>query len=423
MRVCIVNEFFHPDNTGGTGTVLSQLVRYLEDQHEELVIDVITTRSLYRGEKTFLSLTESWDGVNISRIGVPRPRSAKTATRLAAGWLFSIAALLKLMKRRRYDLILVTTAPPTLPLAMQWMRLLKVPYIYVIYDLFPDVPVALGFLNANSRIARFCEGLQRKWLRNAESVVVLGRCMRDHLIKKYEVANEQIEVIPIWSSDRSIQSLSKATRFREQNQLNGKVVLYAGNFGQCQDFDNLLDAAGILNKADCNITMVFVGEGPKKEHLLTRVNKEKLANVRILPFVSKEDFPDLLASADVSLVTLEPGAEGLGVPSKFYNILASGRPTVAVVAPNSEVAQVLEEAHCGLTVSHHDAPALAHALRQLCEDEARLDEMGAAARRTFESEYTLEKGADKFHRLFQQIVAQKAPARRDEEGAAALSKR
>ena len=215
MRVCIVNEFFHPDSTGGTGTVLSHLVRYLKDHHSEITIDVITTRSLYRGEKTFLSLSENWDGVNISRIGVPRPRSAKTSVRLIAGWLFSVAALLKLMKRRRYDLVLVTTAPPTLPLAMQWMRLLKIPYVYVIYDLFPDVPVALGVLRSDSRIARLCGKMQRKWLQNASSVVVLGRCMRDHLAKKYDLLQEPDRGdsdLVIRSLDRAVEQTNRFSR-------------------------------------------------------------------------------------------------------------------------------------------------------------------------------------------------------------------
>ncbi len=414
MRVCIINEFFHPDDTGGTGTVLSHLVRHLKDEYSELTIDVITTRSVYRGEKTFLSLTEDWNGVNISRIGVPRPRTAKTVARLGAGWLFSMAALSKLMKRKRYDLVLVTTAPPTSPLAMRWMRISRVPYVYVIYDLFPDVPVALGVLRADSRIARLCRRMQKQWLRNASSVVVLGRCMRDHLAKSYEVAPERIEVIPIWPSG-DIVPLAKQTRFRQANQLSGRVVLYAGNFGQCQDFDNLLDAARQLRDTQPDITMVFVGEGPKKAYIQSRVADENLSNVRILPFVAHEDFPDMLASADISLVTLEPGAEGLGVPSKFYNILASGRPTVAVVAANSEVAQVLKEAACGLAVAHHDSHGLSHVLAQLCGDEARLQAMGAAARCVFEEEYTLEKSARRFYQLFEKAANKKVLPSPDEK--------
>jgi glycosyltransferase involved in cell wall biosynthesis len=400
MRICLINEYFYPDDTGGTGTVLSHLVRQLKNTHPELVVDVITTRSLYRGEKTFLPLTETWEGVNISRIGVPRPRTAKMTTRLVAGFVFSSAALLKLMKRRRYDLVLVTTAPPTLPLAVQWLRLLRTPYVYVIYDLFPDVPVALKTLREGSRIARLCRSRQKKWLRNARSVVVLGRCMRDYLAGQYELSAEKISVIPIWS-DQNITPLSKQTSFRATHNLTGQVVLYAGNFGQCQDFDNLLTTAKYLRDADPGVTLVFVGDGPKKEYLANRIAKDGLSNVRLLPFVARAEFPDLLASADISLVTLEPGADGLGVPSKFYNILASGRPTVAVVGAHSEVARVLEEAHCGRRVEQGEPEQLAQTLLELLADSQVLERMGQNARTVFEEKYTLPHVAEKFYKLFQ----------------------
>ncbi len=221
MRICIINEFFYPDSTGGTGTVLSSLVRHLREQYPGLSIEVIATRSLYRDEGPQLPPREDWDGVKIFRIGVPRPRGAKMLPRLSAGLLFSLGALLKLATRPRYDCVLVTTAPPALPLATQLGRwITRAPYIYIIYDLFPDVPVALGVLADQGRIARICRGFQGRWLRSARKVVVLGRCMRDHLAANYALSPEKIEVIPIWS-DHTDAPLGTDTKFRREHGLRG----------------------------------------------------------------------------------------------------------------------------------------------------------------------------------------------------------
>lgn len=411
MRICIINEFFHPDSTGGTGTVLSSLVRHLRERYPDLSIEVITTRSLYRDEKQVLPARESWEGVDIFRIGVPRPRNASMLPRLSAGLLFSLGALLKLAIRPRFDCVLVTTAPPTLPLATQLGRwITRAPYIYIIYDLFPDVPVALGVLPAQGRIARICRKFQGRWLRSARKVVVLGRCMRDHLSQSYGLEPSKIEVIPIWS-DQCAPPLDTQTAFRRQHGLSGPVVLYAGNFGQCQDFDTLLDAARQMRERRAPGTWVFVGEGDKKGHIAKRIEEEGLSNVRMFPFVPREEFADLLASADISLVTLEPGAEGLGVPSKFYNILASGRATVAVVSSGSEVARVLEEEGCGVVVGHGDASHLAATISSLASDTPRRQRMGQAARRAFESQYTIERAGQKFHGLIEQVVLNKARGR------------
>lgn len=415
MRICIINEFFYPDTTGGTGTVLSSLVRHLRTQHPEVSIDVITTRSVYRGEEVRLPPHEDWEGVQIRRIGVPRPRGAGMMSRLSAGLMFSVAAGLRLALRQRYDCVLVTTAPPTLPMAARaWGRGGRSPFVYVIYDLFPDVPVALGTIAAQGRVARICRRFQGKWLRSACKVVVLGRCMRDHMEANYGLSRDKMEVIPIWSDQAEAPSDTQ-TQFRGEHGLSGPVILYAGNFGQCQDFDTLLDAARQMQERCASGTWVFVGEGDKKEHIARRIEQEGLSNVRLFPFVPREEFADLLASADISLVTLEPGAEGLGVPSKFYNILASGRATVAVVSAGSEVARVLEEEECGVVVAHGDVSHLAATISSLASDTPRRHKMGQAARCAFENNYTVEHASQKFHSLLMQVVSPAANHRQDQE--------
>jgi glycosyltransferase involved in cell wall biosynthesis len=403
MKICLISEYFHPDNTGGTGTVLSRLARYLQDHYGDVKIHVITSKNLYRGGDEKLPAHENWQGIEITRLQTPKSNRPSTALRLAAGLVFTMAVLRRLLRHSRYDMVFIVTNPPTLPIAVKvYSRLRRTSYVYLIHDLYPDVATALQVLSPDSFIARVFHRFQRGWLHKARKVVVLGRCMRDYLVQHYQVPSKQVEVVTNWSNASAIQPQSKETRFRVQNKLSGFVVLYAGNFGQYQNFDCILDAAQQLQSSLIPITFVFVGEGARKKHIVARVDAEKLSNVRVLPFVPHEAFADLLASADVSLVTLEPGAEGLGVPSKFYNILASGRTTVALVAPNSEVARVLQEAGCGITVEQSNAGQLAEVLQDLAQAPDRLQQMGENARRVFEEKYTLPRVAARFHAVFEE---------------------
>lgn len=127
--------------------------------------------------------------------------------------------------------------------------------------------------------------------------------------------------------------------------------------------------------------------------------------------MTTEDYPDLLASADCSLVTLEPGAEAVGVPSKFYNILASGRPVVAIMHPTSEVARVVDEAWCGQRVDQYDVHGLVNTITGLADAPDTCEQMGRNARAVMESSFTLDAVAERFYRTFQEIVAQPADAR------------
>jgi colanic acid biosynthesis glycosyl transferase WcaI len=229
--------------------------------------------------------------------------------------------------------------------------------------------------------------------------------MQEYLMSHYDMSREQIEVIPNWSDPDQIFPKDRSSRFRSEHGLDGFVVLYAGNFGRHQDFDSLLDAAKSLSLRQEKVLLVLVGDGAKREHIAHRVRAENISNVRMFPFVPRSEFNDLLASADVSLVTLEAGAEGLGVPSKFYNILASGRPTVAVTGPSSEVARVVAEARCGVRVEQGDAAGLADVLCTLAHSPIFVQRMGENARKLFLESYTLDKIARRYVATVESVLS------------------
>jgi colanic acid biosynthesis glycosyl transferase WcaI len=404
-RVCVLAEYFYPDNTGGSGTILSKLMRELRDTYADLEVDVITSNNLFRGEAGSLASREDWDGIRIHRLSTPQPRKNSVKRRLAANLLFTGAAFGHLMKSRaRYDVVLVVTAPPTLPLAAKmYATLTRTPYIYLVYDLYLDMAVNMGMVCPDSRAIKALKKIQTGWFRKAAKTVVLGRCMRDHVGRQYGVPAEKMSVIPIPSNADAIVPMDKSTRFRKANDLRDFVVLYAGNFAKYQDFETLLDAAKQLDDRR-DITFVFVGDGNKKEYIQSRIAQDKLTNVRLLPFVPEEELSDMLASADVSLVTLERGVEGLAVPSKFYNIMASGRATVAIVDPASEIAHVINEAHCGLRVEPEDPAALAQAIARLADSPETLKRMGRNARRVCEEKYSLQHVGQQFYDVFHEVV-------------------
>jgi glycosyltransferase involved in cell wall biosynthesis len=229
--------------------------------------------------------------------------------------------------------------------------------------------------------------------------------MREYLGQAYGLPEHRVEVIPIGSDPNEIVPAPRESRFRALHGIQGFVVLYSGNFGRYHDFDTILDAAKALDKKATDnraarVQFVLVGSGAQKSHIAHRIKDEKIGNVRLFDFVSKEDYADLLATADVSLVTLEPGMEGLCVPSKFYSILASGRPAVAAVSPRSEVARVIDEAQCGVHLSQGDAPQLVDILTFLASHPAEVERMGRNARRVLEERYSTQGLARQYHDTF-----------------------
>jgi glycosyltransferase involved in cell wall biosynthesis len=399
-RVCLVTEYFYPEDGGGSPTVLSDLMRRLKDNNRSLTLEVITSHNLYRAHHTRLAPHEDWDGIAIWRLPTPRSNRSPHLMRLAAGALFSAAACLALSQRPRYDAVIVNTNPPTAPGAV-WphCRRTEVPYIYLIHDLYPDLPIAMGLLPAHGMATAIARAAQRRWLHGAQRVVVQGRCARDRLIRRYDLPAERIEVISHWAEPPTSSVTAGAEDFRKRQGWNGFVVLYAGNLGPFQGLDVILDAAAIVASRDPTVRFVLAGSGTRAGELRARLARDRSANVNVMPPVPAAEYPTLLAAADVALVPLARSVEGLGVPSKFYPALGAGRPVLAVMDSGAEIARVVQEADCGLNVNPDDARGLAEAVLRLSREPELCAALGANARATLERHYTLSHIATRYQAL------------------------
>src|SRR5207244_10001261 len=96
----------------------------------------------------------------------------------------------------------------------------------------------------------------------------------------------------------------------------------------------------------------------KKKDLQDIAQRRDLRNVMFLPYQPREAMDQSYATADVSLISLKPGLAGVIVPSKVYNVLASGRPCIAAVEQDCEVADIVQRSNCGFVVAPGDAASL-----------------------------------------------------------------
>jgi glycosyltransferase involved in cell wall biosynthesis len=99
-----------------------------------------------------------------------------------------------------------------------------------------------------------------------------------------------------------------------------------------------------------------------------------------LPFQPRELMNQSYATADASLVSLKRGLAGVIVPSKVYNVLASGRPCIAAVEQDCEVADIIGRHDCGFVVAPGEATALRARILELAADRERCAAMGMRAR-------------------------------------------
>jgi len=384
LKLFILNEFFYPDMMGGSPKLLSEIAEVLQAEHN-VEVNVITSRNSYRDDTVRFAPFEDWRGIKIHRVEAPHWSRKRTHQRLAGNLIFTFRASRLLKSQKDCDVVLVTTAPTTLPIAA--LRAKK-PYAYLVYDLDPDRAEVLGVAQPGSRPAKILRKHQTEWMHKADKVLAIGRCMRDYLEKTYRVPQNRLEVVEVGAHEDTVRPLPRETAFRKKHNIESFVVLYTGNFGKYHDFDAVLDAAKLIKQKGGDVLFVLVGSGAKKEHLENRIANEQIDNVRMYGFVPDEEYADLLATGDLCLVTLEKGMEGLCVPSKFYSILAAGRPTLASMQQNTEIAYVINESDCGIRVDIGDVEGLAKTILDAKANPDRLNRQGKNARDVFERHYT-----------------------------------
>jgi glycosyltransferase involved in cell wall biosynthesis len=183
------------------------------------------------------------------------------------------------------------------------------------------------------------------------------------------------------------------------------VVLYAGNIGLTSCLEDILAAAELL-VAEPDIRFVIVGEGVKKAELEGAARSKGLENVLFLPYQPRDLFPNMLAAADLSLVTLNRNSSLTSLPSKIFNIMASARPILGVAPPESEIAHLIREGECGVNIPPAHPESLADAILKLRPQHDLLTQMGQNGRSQLETKFSRVQCADMYEHMLANLCQQ-----------------
>jgi colanic acid biosynthesis glycosyl transferase WcaI len=236
-------------------------------------------------------------------------------------------------------------------------------------DLQPDSAADLGMLPKWA--VKLLYKVENAAYRHARLVTTLTPSMRQKIVDK-GFREDQVELFEPRMDDSLIDLLpEEGNAFRRRYDLGEKfLVTHSGNMGVKQGLDVILDAAA-LNRSDDSMLFLCVGNGADCERIKRRAAQLDLGNVRFLPLLDARDFRGLMAASNVCLVTQQHSVSEIAFPSKIVTYLAAGRPIVASVNPECEVARITRESGAGRVVEAENPPALLEAVRGLRNTDLR----------------------------------------------------
>lgn len=371
MRILLIANQFPPD-INSTGNLMAQLAEsWIARGHQVSVITSLPHYKEFRIETEFrgkLYKREKLHGIEVLRLWVYAPGKKSMTNRLINYLSFSLgAALSGICWRTGSQVILCTNGSFFSGLAAWLIGVVKrIPFIYNVQDLYPEVPVAAGQLRHPWAI-EILRRIESFMYRKAARITVIATAMRENLLAK-RVPAERIELIPNFVDSDFIRPLPRQNDFSRAHGLENKfVVMHAGNLGYVYDLESLLAAAKLLENEPA-IAFVIVGDGVAKPALIERAKDLRSKNVVFLPFQSNDQLPWLRASADLPVSLYKSGAARHSMPSKIYEIMASGRPLLASAEVNSPVQRLVDDTGCGLCIEPEHPRQLADAIKRLHQD-------------------------------------------------------
>jgi len=395
-KVVVVSQHYPPDHST-TAAIMAAIANRVAREAEVLVLSGIPG-----------SASAAVPGrPSVVEIGNWMPGKGVLIKRAAAELLFTLRMFLALLtKLRRGDVALTVTAPFMLPYAVAAAaRLKRARSALIMHDLYPDVLVMAGLLKPASFVAMTMRAINALMFRALNAVVIIGRDTKDLLLQYGGMTPDKIRFIPNWATlVPAVRPIRADNPFRRALAARFVVGL-SGNLGFTHDPVIVFEAARSL-RDDPEIHFLLSGWGIGFERLKDMQSEAKLPNVTLIDRVADEDLEAFLSAANVWLIPYRKDVSGVSVPSRFYNLLAVGRPVILVSEPEAEAALTVAENNLGWVVMPGKSDRLTDAIRSasLCVDAAMAERAVAAA-----GNFSAERALDGYATLMEELLRRSQP--------------
>ncbi len=272
-------------------------------------------------------------GIHVHWTPVPYSNRMSNGQRLKSFFAFSWRAARKAAKIGG-DIVFATSTPLTIAIpGVYASKRLKIPMVFEVRDLWPEVPIALGALK-NPLTKSAARWLERFAYRNSSHIVALAPGMKEHIISKgYPEA--KVTVIPN-GADVDLFNVPEETgkALRRQYEWLGDrpLVVYAGTLGMVNGVDYLVDLAEATFSINPEVRFAVIGGGKKEQSIKAYAEEKKVLgkNFFMIGQILKNTIPVWFSAATVTCSLIIDKRENWqhAVTNKFFDSIASGRPIV-----------------------------------------------------------------------------------------------
>ena len=394
LRLTLINQFYPPD-ISPTGRLAASVANHRSDRGD--AVTVISSQG-------YVKQSDSDSKTNKSRVKMKRiwtlQLGKKTLFHRCLDYLiFYCSTMWKVLWLPRQDVIICLTTPPFIASVGVLHKLIhrKTKLILWNMDCYPEVAEKAGVIRAGGTISRILQSLNNFLATKLDCIVCLDQAMRSLLMQRHKNCSVPIIVIPNWETfsnfPRHIEKL------HPQTVGDTFKIIYGGNLGHGHSLGTLIAAAKKLQQTEAPARFIVTGGGSGLEVLQKKIAEQKLRNVEILGYVSRDRFRQLQQDADCGLITLRDEMLGVMSPSKLHANLATGQPILYIGPRGSNVDEAITQYQCGLSFRNGDIDGLVDGINTM-SDYLKRSHYSLRSRSAFEEKYCDQKTLP----LFDQII-------------------
>ena len=385
-RTIIITEHFHP-STGATAQLISDLTYGLVSKGHQITVYTSTSGS-----------SSTISGVRILRCTFASKNGVSVFSKATRGLKFAVWSLFTLLaSASRDDVLLIVSNPPFIGIVGLLTKLLiGCKYIYLFQDLFPRSAQLTGVLPSRGPVSDLWSLLLYTVCKESDKTIVLSEAMKERCKKQFNLPEEHFAVIHNWAVETALPVPKAQNPVAQDWDVTNKLTIqYSGNFGRLHEIITLLEAARLL--ADENFHFVFVGGGAKKNQIEQYLNNYSLTNVSIYPYQERTVLPYSLGACDIAAIGLIPGSEDTVAPSKFYGIIASGKPVLLLARHTTDIARLILDNNCGYVVDPGDPLEVVSRLRYIANNPQVMAHQAENSRSLYSRQFGIQKSLDMYH--------------------------
>ena len=303
---------------------------------------------------------------------VPKKPTALGRMLYEASWLVSGTRALFVTRPQ----VVIGVIPSLSGGVLAWLagRRFHAPVGLIFQDLVGPAAAQSGY-RGGPRVAALTRTFESFVARQADAVAIISEGFREYLLAG-GVLPGRIQTVRNWVRLATPTETVDETRARLGWAKTDFVCLHAGNMGQKQGLDNLLDVARLLTEQDMRI--VLSGDGNDRNRLMYRAKTLGLRNLSFVGLQPSGQYEAMLKAADVLLLQQRSTVRDMSLPGKLTSYFASGRPVVAAVSRESATAREIESANSGVVVDADDPVAISRILIDLKDSPATSRQLGSA---------------------------------------------